>query len=360
MQLSSMPALVGVPFAENGTKNIIPVDSQIGIVDGAASYNDGFPPLTMTPVVAGGIPPFGNDFNGILNAVTRSIRWACAGGLYRYDSGFVGVTGGYPKGALIQNIAGDVIWISTADNNTGDPTSGGGWLPAIRYGVTSVTLAGENVTLSPEQAAKETIILSGTLTANIQLIMPAWLISWLIVNNTTGNFTISVKTASGGGVNLVADATSQLYGDGTNIYYGALMARNNLAEINAAGETARQAGRDNLGLGTAATYDYEDFLPSDYQPPAAPVTSVNGETGAVQLNAGDVGAYSKTESDARYMQGIQFGAQSSLSVSNNQSFSTAGYSLTGYNCDGNNDDLDTLYAKPVQKNINGVWTTIPG
>ncbi|MFX2607077.1 hypothetical protein [Enterobacter mori] len=108
----------------------------------------------------------------------------------------------------------------------------------------------------------------------------------------------------------------------------ALLIANNLSEIATSGEPARQAARDNLGLGTAATHDAEDFLSSNYQPPAAPVTSVNGETGAVQLSALDVDAvatvnnvspdangnvninipppadlsnyWTKTESDARY------------------------------------------------------------
>lgn len=255
MKKTSMPALVAVPFAEEGAKNIIPVDSQIGITDGAASYTDGFPPLTMTPVIAGGIPPAGGDFNGILNAITQSVRWACAGGQYQYDSTFSATVGGYPKGALIQSAGGDVVWLNLNDDNVTNPDSGSGWVPAIRYGVTSIAMAGANVTLTSAQAAKETIIISGTLTANVQLIMPAWAETWMIINNTTGAFTVAVKTASGSGVNLAAGTTSQIYGDGTNIYYESLMVRNNLGEIKAAGTNSQAAARLNLALGTAATAD---------------------------------------------------------------------------------------------------------
>lgn len=246
MKLASRPARVPVPFADQGTKNAIPVNSQIGVKDGAASYTDGFPPLTMTPIAAGGIPPAGGDFNGILNAITQSVRWACAGGQYAYDDSFSTTIGGYPKGALIQNAAGDVIWLNTADDNKTNPDTGTGWIPAIRYGLTTVTLAGSNVTLTPAQAAKETIVLTGTLTANVQLIMPAWVETWLIVNNTTGNFTVAVKPAAGSGVNLAASASSQIYGDGTNIYYGALLVRNNLAEIKAAGTNSQIAACNNI------------------------------------------------------------------------------------------------------------------
>ncbi|MES3389900.1 pyocin knob domain-containing protein [Enterobacter hormaechei] len=246
MKLASRPARVPVPFADQGTKNAIPVNSQIGVKDGAASYTDGFPPLTMTPIAAGGIPPAGGDFNGILNAITQSVRWACAGGQYAYDDAFSTAIGGYPKGALIQNAAGDVIWLNTADDNKTNPDTGTGWSPAIRYGLTTVALAGSNVTLTPAQAAKETIVLTGALTANVQLIMPAWVETWLIVNNTTGNFTVAVKPAAGSGVNLAASTSSQIYGDGTNIYYGALMVRNNLAEIKAAGTNSQLAACNNI------------------------------------------------------------------------------------------------------------------
>lgn len=255
MKLSSMPSLVAVPFADQGTKNAIPVESQIGITDGAASFTDGFPPLTMTPVVAGGIPPAGGDFNGILNALTQSVRWACAGGQYKYDGAFSTTVGGYPKGAMIQNPAGDVIWLNTVDDNNTNPDNGTGWIPAIRYGLTNIALAGSNVTLTPSQAAKETITLTGTLTANVQVIMPAWVETWLIINNTTGGFVVSVKTASGSGVNLAAATSSQIYGDGTNIYYGALMVKNNFAEIKAAGTNSQTAARGNIGCGTASTHD---------------------------------------------------------------------------------------------------------
>lgn len=255
MKQTSLPALIPVPFADQGAKNAIPVNSQIGITDGAASFVDGFPPLTMTPVAAGGIPPFGGDFNGILNAITLSLRWACAGGQYSYSSSFSDAVGGYPKGAMLQNLAGDVVWLNMTDDNTADPTAGNGWVPVIRYGMTQISLAGSNVTLTAEQAAKETIVLSGVLTANVSLILPAWIETWLIINNTTGNFTVSVRTASGSGVNLSAGTSSQIYGDGTNIYYGALMVRNNLAEIKASGSNSQAASRDNLGLKSSATHD---------------------------------------------------------------------------------------------------------
>ncbi|PWI81993.1 hypothetical protein DEO48_00920 [Enterobacter sp. CGMCC 5087] len=311
MKLASIPARVPVPFADQGTKNAIPVNSQIGVKDGAASYTDGFPPLTMTPIAAGGIPPAGGDFNGILNAITQSVRWACAGGQYSYDDAFSTSIGGYPKGALIQNTAGDVFWLNTTDDNSTNPDTGAGWIPAIRYGLTSVALAGTNITLTPEQAAKETIVLTGTLTANVQVIMPAWVETWLVINNTTGAFTVSVKTSSGSGVNIGAGTTNQIYGDGNNIYYGALMVRNNLAEIKAAGTNSQAAARANLGLSDMSTANPNDFVPS--------TRKINNKqlNADITLNANDVSAVSST--GGSYSGTFKFGRIETLPTESNMS-----------------------------------------
>jgi len=80
MQSSNAPSKLVLPFASAGGKNTIPVASQIGIVAGKASLADGFPPLTRTPLSAGGVPPSGLDMNGILYEMSAVIRWANAGG----------------------------------------------------------------------------------------------------------------------------------------------------------------------------------------------------------------------------------------------------------------------------------------
>ncbi|WP_286936204.1 hypothetical protein [Achromobacter sp. UBA4530] len=133
MQASNAPSKSAVPFAQFGTKNTIPVGSQIGVTPGAASFTDGFPPLTMTPLAAGGVPPYGADFNGILNFVTDGQRWAAAGGGYKYDPEFSAAISGYPKGAILLSAAENRYWLSTVNANSSNPDTGGtGWvaLPA--------------------------------------------------------------------------------------------------------------------------------------------------------------------------------------------------------------------------------------
>lgn len=129
MELTNAPAKIVLAFAADGDKNVIPVPSQIPITPGAASYTTGFPPLTMVDPSEGGVGPSGLDFNGILNATSAIDLWMSAGGVFLYDATFSAAVGGYPKGALLQQASGGGLWISTVDNNTTDPDSGGaGWV----------------------------------------------------------------------------------------------------------------------------------------------------------------------------------------------------------------------------------------
>lgn len=222
MQTSSQPKLLPVPFADGGSKQTIPVGSQIGITAGRASYTDGFPPLTRTPLAGGGVPPFGTDFNGVLNDITAAIRWKQSGAGYTFDSTFSTAISGYPKGAKLTNSTFDGFWLNTVDGNTSAPEAADssltGWIPADTYGVTALTgLAGSSITLSSLQASRPRITLAGTLSANINLTVPAWTKSWLIENNTTGAFSVTFKTPSGSGVAIPAGAKASVYGNGTNI-----------------------------------------------------------------------------------------------------------------------------------------------
>lgn len=131
MKVTDKPRQIAVPFA-SGTadKNTIPNNAtQETKEKGNAAYDSGFPPLTMTAIAAGGIPPHGKDFNGLLNDITVAIRFSQAGGHYTFDSTFASAIGGYPRGAMVLSSDGSKIWWNTVDANTTDPdgTSAAGW-----------------------------------------------------------------------------------------------------------------------------------------------------------------------------------------------------------------------------------------
>jgi hypothetical protein len=136
MLVASIPAKFGIPWAANAGGayiRAIPQASQIGITAGAASLNDGWVPLNFTQIGAGGVPPFGQDFNGILNQITAWNQWQAAGGPVGFDATFAGASGinGYPKGAVIAqggNGTGFVLgkyWLNSIDGNTANPDTGG-------------------------------------------------------------------------------------------------------------------------------------------------------------------------------------------------------------------------------------------
>ena len=143
MLLSSIPLKFAVPFASGAGPTYVrqvPTPSQIGTGQaGAASMTDGFPPLNFIPVEAGGVPPFGQDINGLLFQVTQWIRWGNAGGTTFYDSTFAANIGGYPARAIVESaILPGKYWYNTIDGNVTDPDQfGAGWVPkqdALRTG----------------------------------------------------------------------------------------------------------------------------------------------------------------------------------------------------------------------------------
>lgn len=200
MQASNAPTKSAVPFANSGTKNTIPVASQIGITPGLASFTDGFPPLTMTPLAAGGVPPYGADFNGILNFLSASARWGQAGGGYTYDAAFSTAIGGYPKGATLvrSDLAG--YWLNTVENNLTNPDSGGaGWVSlgsGIATAAQAQALTDNQVLLTPGRLADAFKGGNQNTAANGFQKLPGGLIEqWGTATVTSGAVSITLPTA---------------------------------------------------------------------------------------------------------------------------------------------------------------------
>lgn len=200
MQSSNLPPKIVKPFANAASGsyvNTIPVDSQIPTSPGRASLADGFPPLTFQPLDNGGVPPYGADMNGILKEITAIQQWQEAGGGFPYDASFSTTNNGYPNGAVVQSTSNRGYWLNTVDNNTTNPDTGGAnWVPYNFYGSSNITLTTTSTTLTNSQAAYPILNFTGTLTANATVILPTWNKTWVILNNTTGNFNLQVKTAA--------------------------------------------------------------------------------------------------------------------------------------------------------------------
>ena len=115
----SEPGKIITPWAESGLKNTIPPAANPAT--GRAGFDQGFSAINMTAKEAGGIPPFGQDFNGIFYEVTNILRYMQAGGQPTFDAALATAIGGYPKGAMVLGSDGVTLWQSKVDSNFTDP-----------------------------------------------------------------------------------------------------------------------------------------------------------------------------------------------------------------------------------------------
>lgn len=85
-------------------------------------------------------------------------------------------------------------------------------------GVTTKDVSGNiNVTLTTVEAGAGILVFTGTLTGNIAVIVPTATKSWIVSNQTTGAFTLTLKTAAGTGIIVAQSHNLELWGDGANV-----------------------------------------------------------------------------------------------------------------------------------------------
>lgn len=127
------------------------------------------------------------------------------------------------------------------------------WItPDYIAGRVSVAVTTADVTLSAAQARCNIINATGALTGNRNIIVPDGPATWCVTNNTTGAYTLTVKTLAGTGIAITQGKAADLLADGTNVVLSnndaaaigaSLLAANNLSDL-ASAATART----NLGL----------------------------------------------------------------------------------------------------------------
>lgn len=178
MKKTDIPAKFPIPFAANATGGFIRAIPETTADPTAASLDQGFPPNTFVPVGAGGSPPAGKDFNGILNEATSWDRWLSAGGPVSYDSAFQTAIGGYPIGTVVSSAVflGN-FWLSTADDNVTNPdAAGAGW-----------------VLIGPNGGGNQVFL------ASANFVVPAWITSLRRVRGAGGGGGAAVNQGGSGG-----------------------------------------------------------------------------------------------------------------------------------------------------------------
>lgn len=189
----------------------VPVLSQIGVQDGAASFETGFVPDNFTPLAGGGVPPFGQDFNGVLNAETSWDIWYQAGAPIPYDATFSTAQGGYPQGAILDSTV--VIgkqWVSLVDGNTtnpDDPLTSTNWrtvgIPAgVPMPFFTSTLPADYVPANGLTIGNASSNATGLASASALFLFAA---NWFQFSNTQCPILTSAGSASTRGANPYAD-----------------------------------------------------------------------------------------------------------------------------------------------------------
>lgn len=116
---------------------------------------------------------------------------------------------------------------TSGDNDTSVATTAFAF--NLHGGVAAVSVAGgSNVTITAVQAGSGILRLTGAITANINIILPTQSGQWVISNETTGNFTVTAKMATGTGAVLPQGLAVVVYSDGTNVFLASSSAQNSL------------------------------------------------------------------------------------------------------------------------------------
>lgn len=116
-----MPKLLKTPFAAEAAAGYrTDIQESTGAALNSATYQIGFPPITMQSIASNGMPPKGSDLNGVLYDITDNLVFLTQGGGYGFDAAYATSIGGYPLNARLRLTNGDIVK-STVDGNVSDP-----------------------------------------------------------------------------------------------------------------------------------------------------------------------------------------------------------------------------------------------
>lgn len=124
-------------------------------------------------------------------------------------------------------------------------------LPGVA-GRVSVAVTTADVTLSAAQARCDIINVTGALTGNRALIVPNGPQGWCVTNNTTGAFTLTVRTSAGTGIAVTQARAAEVMADGTNVILSNndVTAAGSVTSVDASGGLQTASGTPITSTGT--------------------------------------------------------------------------------------------------------------
>jgi hypothetical protein len=147
---------------------------------------------------------------------------------------------------------GDSAIIFTDGNNF--YTLGYGQSPVFAFDYTSINVAGTgNYTLSGSELNRIAYNFTGVLTGNRNIIVPQTVQQYWVANNTTGPYTLTVKTSIASGYTVNQGSRAILYSDGTNVVAADTGGVAVPISISDGGTGATTAGNALINLGGTST-----------------------------------------------------------------------------------------------------------
>lgn len=161
--------------------------------------------------------PTKQDFNGLAFTLGQLIAYIHQAGIPEFH-----LSQEYHTGNITQ-VTG-VQYVSQVDNNIGNnpvDDDGTNWkISAIDFNHSALTKdisGGIDVVLSKSESKNGYIKLTGTLTASVNVIVPDVEHKVNFDNQTTGSFTVTIKTLAGTGINIPQGKSLNTYCDGANV-----------------------------------------------------------------------------------------------------------------------------------------------
>jgi hypothetical protein len=147
---------------------------------------------------------------------------------------------------------GDSAIIFTDGNNF--YTLGYGQSPVFAFDYTSINVAGSgNYVLSGSELNRIAYNFTGVLTGNRTIIVPQTVQQYWVANNTTGPYTLTVKTSIASGYAVNQGSRAILYSDGTNVVAADTGGVAVPISVSDGGTGATTAGNALINLGGTAT-----------------------------------------------------------------------------------------------------------
>jgi len=180
-------------------------------------------------------------------------------------------------------------------------TIGYGQSSTFAFDYVSISLTGQPspYTLTGTNLNRIAYQFSGILTANMEIIVPNTVQQYWIRNNTTGSYTLTVKTSGGTGVVVVQNGAAIMYSDGTNVVEADTNNVSSPIAVSQGGTGATSAGTalvnlggTSLGIGlfTAATANIaRAALGAAASGANSDITSLTGLTTALSVAQGGTG-----------------------------------------------------------------------